>query len=114
MVFNRKDGIVYEVPGVRCPDCGPVTLRPDIWDGDGPTSAKCPGCNDRLYFMVDLRKGQIMAVGEGEVDPYVAPAWPSADPYNLAPGGSITTPIPGLSTPAGASPPSPETDDDYA
>lgn len=35
---------------VACPDCGPVDLVADVFDGDTPVSGPCPGCGDRLYF----------------------------------------------------------------
>lgn len=35
---------------VRCPDCGKVTVKPDVFSGGRPISAVCHGCGERLYF----------------------------------------------------------------
>jgi ribosomal protein S27AE len=35
---------------ITCPDCGPVTVVADVWEGGKPCSGECPECGDRLYF----------------------------------------------------------------
>lgn len=44
-VFSR-----CELAETVCPDCGPVSVGPDIFDKDVPISGICPKCGDRLYF----------------------------------------------------------------
>lgn len=48
-----RDRISWAKPGniiVRCPDCGLVEVKPDVFDGGKPASGKCGVCGDRLYF----------------------------------------------------------------
>jgi transcriptional regulator with XRE-family HTH domain len=35
---------------IICPECGPVGVEADVFEGGRPVSGLCPRCGDRLYF----------------------------------------------------------------
>lgn len=44
-VFSRN-----KLADVECPDCGPVSVTPDVYNAGIPIGGECPYCQDRLYF----------------------------------------------------------------
>lgn len=53
---------------VTCPDCGPVMVKPDIFDFGVPISGVCPSCDDRLHFALSDVSGEDFAHQPKEVN----------------------------------------------
>lgn len=53
-VFSRCE-LAYTV----CPDCGPVSVNPDIFDNGIPIGGVCPYCKDRLHFAPETMSGEV-------------------------------------------------------
>ena len=53
-IFSKR-----ELAETVCPDCGPVSVNPDVFNNGIPVSGICPYCKDRLHFAPETMSGEV-------------------------------------------------------
>lgn len=53
-IFSKR-----ELAETVCPDCGPVSINPDVFNNGIPVSGICPYCKDRLHFAPQTMSGEV-------------------------------------------------------